>query len=291
MLKSSAVRRRCFIILIIITSSCLASNLFQLRMFAQETKTFTYDVASVRAHKPGYRPTFGKASFTPDTFIGTNVLVQQLIVMAYDLRDPLLTLRSNLIPGGPQWIQSDWYDIQAKMSDESVAEMAKLTPEQRDARQRLMLQSLLAQRFKLEVGHEIKQSSAYQLIVAKSSSKDLREDTDDGAQSITWSDGEDGRKGEYRRAPISLLIRLLENLLRVPVLDKTGLTGKYDFTLEWMRDPSTMPPPPPGYAPPDSSSGLTIFSALQQELGLKLVPVKIPISGLVIEHIERPSEN
>jgi uncharacterized protein (TIGR03435 family) len=83
------------------------------------------------------------------------------------------------------------------------------------------------------------------------------------------------------------LIRALEN---APVLDKTGLTGKYDFKLAFSRDPDT--PMLPGMSlPPTNDSEPTIFDALHDQLGLKLVAIKIPLDEIVIDHIEKPSPN
>jgi uncharacterized protein (TIGR03435 family) len=74
------------------------------------------------------------------------------------------------------------------------------------------------------------------------------------------------------------------------VLDKTGLTGKYDFQLEFSRAPDA--PLPPGLSlPPANDSEPTIFDALKDQLGLKLVPIKLPLNEIVIDHIEKPSEN
>lgn len=111
-----------------------------------------------------------------------------------------------------------------------------------------------------------------------------REPDDTPLGGINWSDP---GHGEYHASPISDLVLLLEGLDRINVIDKTELTGKYSFTLEWARDAATMPHD----LPPVDSSRPSIFAALQEQLGLKLVPTKVPLESIVIDHIEKPSEN
>jgi uncharacterized protein (TIGR03435 family) len=87
-----------------------------------------------------------------------------------------------------------------------------------------------------------------------------------------------------------MLILLLQDLENVPIIDKTGLTGKYNFQLEFSRDPDALLPP--GLSlPPANDSEPMIFDALKDQLGLKLVPIKLPLDEIVIDHIEKPSEN
>ena len=111
------------------------------------------------------------------------------------------------------------------------------------------------------------------------------------------------------RQPVSAMTDLLSNQLGRPVVDMTGLTGKYDYTLDFVPEEGMMkgpmgalpppPPPPPGGAgpapgdnAPDNSSGATLFTALQEQLGLKLEPKKGPVEMLVIDHLEKtPTEN
>lgn len=242
-----------------------------------------FEVASIRPHDADFRPTFSRTRFDNDEFNATNTLVQTLIVYAYDLRDPVLKLRSSLIPGGPKWIQSDWYDIHAKISESDLAELRKLSPAQQDIEKRAMVKTLLADRFMLKVHKVVNDVPAYKLVIAKNGPRNMKLKPDSDTESIRWNGP---GHGEYTSAPLSLLLSLLENLLRCPVIDATGLTGKYDFALNWARDPSTMPP---GELSDDSEP--EIFSALQEQLGLKLVPVKAPVESVVIDQIVRPSPN
>lgn len=250
------------------------------------TMQHAFEVASIRQDDPHIIPTFAQLTFTSDRFIARNIVIQVAIVYAYDLRDPTLTTDARLIPGAPKWIMSDPFDIQAKMSDATIAELSKLSIEQQEALKRRMVQSLLADRFGLRVHRETKNAPAYMLVVAKGGPKNMKKEPDDVRPfpPITWSDP---GHGQYNGNPMSDLVMILENLERVPVLDKTGLTGKYSFMLEFSRDPATLPPGEPPLDPARPS----IFTALQEQLGLKMVSIKAPLETIVIDHIEKPSQN
>ena len=97
------------------------------------TMQHAFEVASIRQDDPHIIPTFAQLTFTSDRFIARNIVIQVAIVYAYDLRDPTLTTDARLIPGAPKWIMSDPFDIQAKMSDATIAELSKLSIEQQEA--------------------------------------------------------------------------------------------------------------------------------------------------------------
>jgi uncharacterized protein (TIGR03435 family) len=164
----------------------------------------------------------------------------------------------------------------------------------------------LADRFKLKIHTETKQLPVYELVAPKGGSK-LKEATagDTYANGIKGLDGV-GRGGLMRvgrgqltaqAVPITSLANMLSQQLQRTVLDKTGLTGKYDLELNWTPDQGSDPmfkgaegSPQRGDAAPDSS-GPSIFTALQEQLGLKLQSAKGPVETLVIDHVEMPSEN
>lgn len=165
------------------------------------------------------------------------------------------------------------------------ASKAKLNEAQKAEYERRLLQQLLSDRFRLKLRMEQKSSTAYDLVLAKDGPKGVTHVPDDATETISWPDW---GHGQYHAAPLSVLVGLLTSLQGTPVIDKTGLTGRYDFTLEWARDPSTMPP---AETSQEMESRPSIYLALQQQLGLKLVKIKIPIANPTIEHIERPSDN
>lgn len=209
--------------------------------------------------------------------------IQRLIVLAYGLKDP--KLGTQLLPGAPKWLLSDWYDIRAVTGDGESGSRSDVGEENKAEYERLLLQNLLADRFHLRVRLDQKPSLAYDLVPTKEGPKNFTQMQDQATETISWPDWGHGR---YHAAPVSDLTGLLTDLQGAPVIDKTGLAGRYDFELAWARDPGTMPP---GETSQEMEARPSISSALQQQLGLKLVKTLVPTTYLVIEHIERPEEN
>jgi len=241
-------------------------------------------------------------------FVAQNVTVKFLLEEAYGVKDSQLS-------GTPGWLDSEHYDIEAKAEDAAVERERTLAPEQRHEQVMLMLQSMLADRFKLALHHETKALPVYALVVAKSGAK-LHETPAAPADSAPPEPlGKPGSgpaprgsimmKGrgnlEVNGIALSLFADALSRQLGLLVVDQTGLKGEYDFTLKWTPDdgqgqmfrgagdPGTGQPA--ASAPTSDSSGPSIFTALQEQLGLKLESQKAPVDTLVIDHVERPSEN
>jgi uncharacterized protein (TIGR03435 family) len=151
-----------------------------------------------------------------------------------------------------------------------------------------MLQPLLEERFKLKVHRETREMPEYRLVIAKGGSK-LRE--------YRKEDGDTRQMGtrigrgliDAHGTEFNELVFFLRSELGRPVIDATGLTGKFDFKLEWVPDESQ--PNSGGDAPPPDATGASIFAAIQEQLGLKLEAMKGPVEMLVIDHVEKPSEN
>jgi uncharacterized protein (TIGR03435 family) len=171
-------------------------------------------------------------------------------------------VRDFQIIGGPAWVNSEGFDIEAK-GDHSAS----------DAQLGQMVQSLLADRFKLALHRETRQLPVYALVVAKNGPK-IREST-------AARPGMAGGPGQLDAQKISLQVftQTLGRQLDHPVLDQTGLTGRYDFKLNWSPDES------------DATGGPSIFTAVQEQLGLKLETQTGPVEVLVIDHAEKPSDN
>jgi uncharacterized protein (TIGR03435 family) len=251
-----------------------------------------FEVVSVRPNKSGKGL---ELSYAPDGFSLTNLPIQPVIVNAYNLRDPKLIIGGQLIPGAPRWVNVDPYDIRAKMSDDDLKEVNKLGADQKLAQTRLMLQSMLADRFKLRIHHVMKQAPCYALVVEKGGPK-VKE-----AKSIEHG-FPDGRlfvqpgSADAQGVPLAQLAFALTAPLNCSVQDKTGLTGRYSFTLQYSPDQGsgTMPPRPEGGqvgSPPPDTSGPSLFTAVREQLGLRLIPTTVPVDSIVIDHIERPSPN
>jgi uncharacterized protein (TIGR03435 family) len=190
-----------------------------------------------------------------------------------------ITMPSQIV-GLPGWADSDLYDIEAKADTATVEAWKSMSPQDRRAQTRLMEQALLADRCQLKVHYETREMAVYELVAAKGGVK-LKEVSPDEHGMAKFSSG----KIEAQPATLpNLTSNLSLNVGRL-IIDKTGLTGKYDFTLTWAPDNHA--------APSDSASdsGPDIFTALKEQLGLELVPAKAPVDVLIVDHIERPSPN
>jgi uncharacterized protein (TIGR03435 family) len=227
-----------------------------------------FEIASIRPSKAETRSTFGVGNGEGG---GTNVTLKTLIAFAYGLQQ-------YQILDGPGWISSDHFDIEARAAD------PKTPPD----RLRLMMQSLFKDRFKLAVHRESKLSNVYDLVVAK------------GGPRITLSVGQTSpeaiRLGAGsmigNAAPISQFVSLLSQRLDRTVIDKTNLTGSFDIRLQWAPDVGENPLSPAGDPLPISpEEAPVIFAAIQDQLGLKLKPGKELVEFLVVDHVEKTSEN
>jgi uncharacterized protein (TIGR03435 family) len=208
-------------------------------------------------------------------FVEKNYTLKLLIAAAYDLNP-------KTISGGPSWISSDHYDILA-------ATPGEVRPSRDE--QMSMLRNLLSDRFKLTFHREQKEFSLYELNVAKGGPK-LKPSTqppDDPAYLISTVYPQ-RLLLPARNATMAEFASLLQRaVLDRPVVDKTGLTGKYDFDLDWAPDSSQFG----GEIPQASADAPSppFFTAVQQQLGLKLEATKGPIAALIVDTVERPTAN
>jgi len=207
------------------------------------------------------------------------------------------------IEGAPDWLNNfnERYDVIAKVADEDLLRWRDVT--QRRAMMQEMVRALLADRMKVSAHVDSREMPVYELMVDKGGPKfQTAETVDAGELKQKHSYGMEapggavvmpGPRGELQLYGVSMPV-LAEGLLSFfagrPVLDKTGLEGEYDVRLT--PPPPTPPPPPSGMtAAPAMDPGPSLFTVLQEQLGLKLVPAKGPVETLVIDHVERPSEN
>jgi len=250
-----------------------------------------YAVASIRPVQGGdgtQRVTF---SYTPDGMIAKNMTLQLLIRTAYGVYD-------SQIVGAPNWLDATEYDIEAKMDDSEAEKLQKLGVAEAKIERQHMLQALLADRFKLIVHHEIREGPLFVLVVAKNGPK-FQESGPDSDGSARPKLVEGNGKLIFQDAPIAPLVTMLSQQLGRTILDKTGLAGKYDFALQWTPDEFDLPASDGiasneqgnGGASSAVSTGGSIFTALQEDLGLKLESTKGPVDVIVIDHVEEPSEN
>jgi len=256
----------------------------------------SFEVATIRpSHaddtKLGFR-------MTPAEFKVQNASLTDLIRFAYMVKS------TAQLPQEPRWINSDKFDIDAKIAESQIEVMKKLTPDHRFEQNRFMVQSLLSDRFGLKLSSQMKNLPVYALVVAKGGPR-LKEvgalsppqpgptpppaTTPGFAHMPTLTGG----RGELKAGAVSMhfftdwVSRQPEMADRV-VIDATGLKGSYDFDLIWSPDD--------GHTPllngtPQESTGPSIFTAFQEQLGLKLESRKAPVEVLVIDQVEPPSQN
>jgi uncharacterized protein (TIGR03435 family) len=220
------------------------------------------------------------------TLRGEHVDLYGLVAFAYGLKTDGYQLS-----GGPAWARhgvlsdvsgadSVLYQVTAKAADGPPPAIRQF---------RLMLQALLADRFQLRIHHASRDLPVFNLVVAKDGPK-FKENFSDAKVSMAMRDG-----GLFRiravHAPIRNLVEELSNPNHGtgrPVFDKTGLTGFYDFEIEWA--PNYLAAAGPDGSAPDAT-GPSVFAALQERLGLKLEPGTAPLDTVVIDHAEKPSGN
>jgi len=228
-----------------------------------------FEVASVRPAKDdNSHDVTGRSGF----FRTHNVTLKRLIAIAYhiDIGEDL-----GEVSGGPKWVYSDGFDVNAKIPDEFAHGAG--------ARQRLgqMLQSLLADRFQLVIRREQRQVAGYALLTAAKRPKMEPAKPGEKGQSVRSHNG----RLTAVNSTMQTLAGHLSAAIEKPVADHTGLTGGFNFELDWMPERLSAKPEA------SSDSGPSIFTALQEQLGLKLESAQVPIQVIVIDRAERPSEN
>jgi uncharacterized protein (TIGR03435 family) len=244
---------------------------------APPAKKPSFEVASVKPGDP-YDGRIGIRLQPGGRFSTSNTPLKMLIDFAYDA--------NNQVMGGPEWINSATFNIEAKADSATPFPSGPDGPEQT----RLMLQTLLAERFKLFVHWQTTEGPVYELGIAKGGSKLKEADTTNTPRMQV-------ALGHFvgTAASMPVLVRNLSQRLGRPVIDKTGLEGKYNFELTWTPDPgqigTTGQQPGPAAAPLPDTNGPSMFSALEEQLGLKLTSTKGPIRKLVIDSVQKPAEN
>jgi uncharacterized protein (TIGR03435 family) len=260
-----------------------------------------FEVASVKLNTGGSGMTMLR---TPagGRFTATNASLKMLVGLAYKVQN-------YAISGGPAWINSDRYDITAKAADSNLT-LDQLRP---------MLQALLEDRFQLKAHLETKDVPVYALLPAKGGLK-LPQVKEDGCFAIdsknplppppppppagggpaAFTPGKPPCGGmmmmpnlmQGGKVSIAQFANALSNVLGRPVIDKTGFTGVFDLHLEFTPEGTAFPggPPPPG-APAFDASGPSIFTAVQEQLGLKVESQKAPGEILVIDAAQKATEN
>jgi uncharacterized protein (TIGR03435 family) len=231
-------------------------------------------------------------------FTATGITLRRLIMYAYNVGAPLTS-------GGDSWVDSERFDIVAKPPEGSIPDsvgrqlqlngkngrgLGWMATGDNESAQRLrrMLQTLLADRFQLRLRKETKEMPVYALVVGRNGAR-VQESKIESSPQVSFVMGQ----LTFRSTPISFLVTMLTELTGRRVLDETGLKSNYDFKLQWTPDeiqrPGAGAANPATVQPefPDPS----LFTALQEQLGLKLDSTRGAVQILIVDHAERPSEN
>jgi uncharacterized protein (TIGR03435 family) len=225
---------------------------------------------------------------TADGWSALDVSVLQMVKEAYAID------QDDRIQGAPSWLSTEKFDFEAKVDDADIRAFQALHFEQ----ECVMLQRLLADRFSLALHFETRQLPLYVLTVAKGGPKMHESPPDPNDPIIQHGMGglirkSNGHQWAVEKETMPALARFLTLVLGNPVVDQTGLTGRYDFELDWAPDASlnmsaanNSPPPTPAVP-----AGPSIFTAVKDQLGLRLESQKGPVQVLVIDHVAQPSPN
>jgi bla regulator protein blaR1 len=230
-----------------------------------------FEVASVKASDPQDPRTFMVTPPNGSRFSTTGASLKFLIGIAYEKAPAQVS-------GGPSWLDTDRFEIDAR-PDTAVPGLEGYK------RTKLMLQSLLEERFKLAVHTETRQESVYELVLTKTGSK-LKE--------VSFGvPRQEMRRGELlvTSTRLSFVTPIFSTLVQRPVIDKTGLAGVYDFTLKFRPEPNAAGAAAPDAPPLADPEAPGIFTAIQEQLGLRLESAKGPVEILVVDHAEKPEAN
>jgi uncharacterized protein (TIGR03435 family) len=280
--KQLDTKRMKLLILVVTAAIVVSVTLRPVSVSAQSTQTTQstlplFEAATVLEDHSGE----SRMSIQPfPRYTATNLPLKNLLLYAFGVMD-------FQIAGVPDWVETTRYDIDAKLDDATQKNIGSLSPRDSALQVQLRVQSLLAERFGLKFHHEAKELPVYALVVAKAGVK-LKPAKPGGVPPAQFNDPEFFGSMSLGRGYLDaqcismtgLASNLSANLGRI-VLDLTGVTGKYDVTMKWKPEATNTEREWSGAA----------FTAMQDQLGLNLIPQNHSVDVIVIDHIERPSGN
>ena len=255
---------------------------------------------SITPGDPGNGVIQTRIIYSPNGLMAKNQTLLELIKLAYGVQ-------ANQISGGPDWISSARFNIEVKLDDSLVAELKKLPPERHKMEHDLLFQNLLADQFKLALHRESRLLPGYALVIAQNGPKvqpakpgDTYADGIKGPNGLPagphrFDFGEDGFIAQA--LPMSFIAERLATHLNQPVVDRTALTGDYDFTLKWPQKGEPVETLVHKNAQTGAKettvhiSAASLVAAVEEQLGLKLDPQTVPLPVLVIDRAEKPAAN
>ena len=250
------------------------------------TPTLTFDVATIRLAPPPDANFHVSVSSLPHSsrFEATNLPIKALLQIAYGFDAP--------IAGAPDWAANTFYVIQARSDDAADARLAKLTDNEVRLEKRNAIRVLLTERLGLKTHLETRNTAIYNLVVDKGGVKmkavPVAPPPANGEAppppppaDVQAHGSRHGLEFVGSNAPLRAITGALSSMVEAPVMDKTGLTGTYNYTLQFGRE----------WSANDPDGWPSIFTAVQEQLGLKLEAVHESVPNLVIDHITKPTEN
>ncbi len=247
--------------------------------------TLTFDIVSIRMSPPAGANFHVAVSSPPHSsrFDATNFPLKTLVQVAYGQEMP--------VANAPEWMSNTFWNIQCRSDEAADAKLAKLTENEVRLEKRHAIQVLLAERMGLKTHLETRNSAIYNLVVAKGGVK-MREmpppppPANGEVAPLPPSDvqthgSQHGLEFVVSNANMRTVIAVLSTMVQAPVVDKTGLTGTYAYTLQFGQE----------WSAHDPDSWPSIFTAVQEQMGLKLEAVHEAVPNLVIDHVTKPTEN
>ena len=239
------------------------------------TPTLTFDVATIRPAPPPDATFHVSVSSPPHSsrFEATNLPIKALLQIAYGFDAPVV--------GAPDWVANTFYTIQARSDEAADARLAGLTANEVRLEKRNAIRVLLAERFGLKTHLETRNTSIYNLVVDKGGVKMQLAPPPPPPADVKAHGSQHGLEFDGSNASMRAIAAALSSMVEAPVVDKTGLTGTCNYTLQFGRD----------WSERDPDSWPSIFTAVQEQLGLKLEAVHESVPNLVVDHITKPTEN
>jgi uncharacterized protein (TIGR03435 family) len=250
------------------------------------TPTLTFDIATIRLAPPPDANFHVSVSSPPHSsrFEATNLPIKALLQIAYGFDAPVV--------GAPDWAANTFYNIQARSDEAADARLAKLTDNEVRLEKRNAIRVLLTERLELKTHLETRNTSIYNLVVGKGGAKlqavpaapppaDGEAPPAPRPANVQAHGSQHGLEFVGSDAPMRAITGALSSMVEAPVVDKTGLNGTYNYTLQFGRE----------WSAHDPDSWPSIFTAVQEQLGLKLEAVHESVPNLVVDHITKPTEN
>jgi uncharacterized protein (TIGR03435 family) len=248
--------------------------------------TLTFDVISIRLAPPPDANFHVSVSSPPHSsrFDAVNLPIKALLQIAYGFDAP--------VTGAPEWISNTFYIIQARSDEAADARLARLTPNEVRLEKRNAIRAMLTDRFDLKMHLETRNTAVYNLVIAKGGPKlqaiPLPPPPANGEAplppppvDVQAHGSQHGLELDAAYTNLRALTGTLSSMVEAPVIDKTGLTGAYSFKLQMGRD----------WSANDPDGWPSIFTAVQEQLGLKLEPERESVPNLIVDHISKPTEN